>query len=576
MPTPEKPYGFPFKRLAEVICNPNVCYTRASLTWKEVAKVFSTPKASILSLTRRGMIRGKHEPAWKFARLIAIHGPIALENLPHLRVGKFVTADRSEVESLRTLAQVIRRYDRRDEGKKPLSIGVFGPPGAGKSFAVREMAGAFLGKKAAWLEFNLSQFASPDDLNGAFHQVRDSVLQGKLPIAFFDEFDSRGFFWLQYLLAPMQDGRFQQGELTHTLGKAIFIFAGGTSWTFDSFGPPEPKPGATVDPETFQRFGEFRLAKGPDFKSRLDAFLNVVGPNRRAKPVPNGAVQIDFEVSGHKLVEDDEDIWFPIRRALIFRSELGLAPEQRLHIDPGLLHAILRVPRYTHGSRSLSKILTPLKTALPAPLQPSHLPPHSQLEMHTQADEFRNLSEDPNAPLEFVPEPLPDEVANALAPVIHETYNELGLRSGWIKPAEAKPLAEYAKDKPFQAESNYAAARRISGILGLVSLGLERGSPIPDEQRAVRQHIEYHLELLANAEHQGWMQWHFDNGWSYHPKRDNNQKRHDLLKPFTGLKEADKTKDREQVRHYPDFAERAGYKIVFVRTTTSEPAAPKK
>jgi len=46
-------------------------------------------------------------------------------------------------------------------------------------------------------------------LNGAFHQVRDLALSGRTPVVFWDEFDSRELLWLQYLLAPMQDGRFQ-------------------------------------------------------------------------------------------------------------------------------------------------------------------------------------------------------------------------------------------------------------------------------------------------------------------------------------------------------------------------------
>ena len=86
------------------------------------------------------------------------------------------------------------------------------------------------------LEFNLAQFAETTDLIGAFHQVRDKVLQGLTPIVFWDEFDSREYEWLQYLLAPMQDGSFQEGQITHPIGKCVFVFAGGTSYDFDNFG----------------------------------------------------------------------------------------------------------------------------------------------------------------------------------------------------------------------------------------------------------------------------------------------------------------------------------------------------
>src|SRR5581483_4690165 len=136
--------------------------------------------------------------------------------------------------------------------------GIFGAPGA-KAYQ-------------GWMEFNLSQFADSRDLIGAFHQVRDRVLQGYTPVVFWDEFDSREYEWLQYLLAPMQDGRFQEGQITHQLGKCVFIFAGGTAWAFDEFGPR---------PDDADDVRRFKLAKGPDFKSRLDGYINVLGPNQR-------------------------------------------------------------------------------------------------------------------------------------------------------------------------------------------------------------------------------------------------------------------------------------------------------
>ena len=77
------------------------------------------------------------------------------------------------------------------------------------------------------MEFNLSQFRDPVELTVAFHKIRDAVLKGKIPLAFFDEFDANldvRFGWLKYFLAPMQDGEFRDGEVMHPLGKGNLYF----------------------------------------------------------------------------------------------------------------------------------------------------------------------------------------------------------------------------------------------------------------------------------------------------------------------------------------------------------------
>ena len=90
--------------------------------------------------------------------------------------------------------------------------------------------------EGSWLEFNLSQFDSPRDLMGPFHQARDLVLGGITPVVFWDEFDSRDYQWLQYLGSDA-GWCLQDGQLSHAVGKAVFVFAGGTSPTYATFGP---------------------------------------------------------------------------------------------------------------------------------------------------------------------------------------------------------------------------------------------------------------------------------------------------------------------------------------------------
>ncbi|TRZ46499.1 ATP-binding protein, partial [bacterium] len=303
------------------------------------------------------------ESVLHLARNIVLKGRQVLRNVPSANFGDLFTIDRKEIEGLRNLKRLIRHYVSVGDKKKPLNIGVFGPPGSGKSFAVQEVAKGAIEGEVKLLEFNLSQFNGPQDLIGALHQVRDVALRGEVPLVFFDEFDSRNFEWLQYLLSPMQDGTFQEGQITHPVGKCILVFAGGTSPQMEAFGPDEK------DQEAYK---DFRLKKGPDFISRLHGFLNILGPNQKQNP----------DKKSGKWVEDNTDISYPLRRACLIRKRLERDPTGILELDWGLMNALLTVKDYKHGSRSLASILNELKqNSGGRKIVRSHLPSHLVLKL---------------------------------------------------------------------------------------------------------------------------------------------------------------------------------------------------
>lgn len=347
--------GFPAKSLAEAARGDGGAPLQSRSFPCDEASCPVRPGWSLLALHEAPSATSSGVPLHGIARRVLIQGPRALR-APTLRVGAFFTADRGEIEALRSLRQLVRRYVADRKADKPLSIGVFGPPGAGKSFAVKELAKDLLGDRLGWLEFNLSQFNDAADLIGALHQVRDRILEGKMPVAFFDEFDSQSFKWLKFLLAPMQDGRFQEGQLSHPVGQCLFIFAGGTSHTFEAFAA---KGVRSDDDEDSRKADDFVLAKGPDFASRLDGKLNVIGPNPRPAQASSPA-----------------DIFFPVRRALFIRSNLRCSDTERLAIQPGLATALLEISAFKHGSRSLQKLLEPFKALRRGqPDAPSASPP---------------------------------------------------------------------------------------------------------------------------------------------------------------------------------------------------------
>jgi len=271
--------------------------------------------------------------------IVRIGADEALPGVPLAKFGGLRTADRSEIEGYQSIRALIGTYGSGKDAT-PLSIAVFGPPGSGKSYGVEQVAASITGLQVESVTFNLSQFSSPDQIASALHAVRDVGLKGKLPLVFWDEFDAtfedRRLGWLRYFLSPMQDGAFQEQQVTHHIGRAIFVFAGGIYSTMESFAEGE---GMTND--------EFRAVKGPDFKSRLRGYVNIMGPN----PVGN---------------DPRRDRYHLVRRAILLRSLLERKARQVFgrpgqphlaQIDEGVLEALLQISRYEHGARSMGAII---------------------------------------------------------------------------------------------------------------------------------------------------------------------------------------------------------------------------
>jgi hypothetical protein len=302
------------------------------------------------------------------ARRVVRLGPSGLSDVPIETVGAWSSVDRTEIENMRAMRAIMAEYVEAYRAgrliKRPLSVAVFGPPGAGKSFAVKQVAEALLPGRLEVLEFNLSQFGGEQRLAGAFHAARDATLRQKLPLVFWDEFDSAlaglPLGWLRHFLAPMQDGEFVEGEATHPLGPAIFVFAGGTSDSFAEFAAGDDQ--------------EARYAKKSDFISRLRGAMNVLGPNPTG---PGDAAVI-------------------LRRALLLHALLRqsaphLFTGDRLNIDDGVLRAFLHVDCFRHGARSMEAIVDVSALTGKASYGRASLPAPSQLTLHVDAEAFLRL-----------------------------------------------------------------------------------------------------------------------------------------------------------------------------------------
>jgi hypothetical protein len=468
------------------------------------------------------------------AQRIVLEGIVpVLKDIPIGRFGALVTVDRREIEALQSIRTLLIEYCKRPQ-VRPLSLAVFGPPGSGKSFAVKQIAKSILPGEIQTITFNISQFDEQEDLFDALHQVRDIGLSGKIPLVFWDEFDSdlAGYplGWLRYYLSPMQDGTFQEGEIIHPIGRSIFIFAGATSHTMKAFG-------RNLSEE------QQRTVKLPDFISRLKGYLNVLGPNP---------------------LQGIEDPYFIIRRAILLRSMFErLTPQiiqevsgiQQVQIDNGLLRALLETRRYRHGVRSIETILSISRLSDAASFERSSLPAEDQLNLHVEADDFL-------ARVHAIQ--LEDDVLERLACAAHdlfcETLRDQGYKYGdrhnsdkshpTLVPYEQLP--EYLKHANRSTVLDIANKLAITGYVMIPARSNEPAFDFPGKD----------LEILAELEHQRWLQEKETAGWQYAPETRETEKLHSAMMSWDELPEDEKQKDREMVRSIPRILAKAGYAVL--------------
>jgi hypothetical protein len=300
--------------------------------------------------------------------------------------GKIKTAYHAEIDSFASIRRIMEKYLDDDGWKSPLSIAVFGPPGSGKSFTIRQILGTVdpdIVKRP--LEFNIAQFNDLKDLETAFHKVQDAAVAGEVPLVFFDEFDAQNLKWLKYFLAPMQDGTFKAGEGTYRIGRAAFVFAGGVSNKWSEFYDAR-KP----DQDTWE---QFKAKKGPDFVSRLRGHLDIATIN-----CPGGTGSLR---SGVGMTRVSSVLMF--RRAILLRSLLEEhlpsifdKNSKEARIDPDVVRAFLQVREYEHEARSMQAIIEMSRLSPRGIFQKSSLPASDQLKMHVDEKEFRELMNPPS------------------------------------------------------------------------------------------------------------------------------------------------------------------------------------
>lgn len=452
-----------------------------------------------------------------------------LKYMPIARFGKLKTVDRTEIESYRSIKNLMWEYINSTNTIRPLSIAVFGTPGSGKSFGISEVAENIAPTLIRKLNFNLSQLRSPADLSSAFHKVRDLSLEGKVPLIFFDEFDSwqeGKLGWLKYFLSPMHDGVFREGDSLRPIGKAIFVFVGGTSSTYREFCGEN----LTDSAEQREFSKEFKSAKGPDFVSRLRGYVNILGPNQ---------------------TDENHDQLYIIRRAMLLRSLLErkiprlINERQEAQIDTGVLRALLKVPRYKHESRSMEAILEMSMLTQAKKWEQSHLPSQEQLKLHVDEEQFlRHLMHDA-----FFSEKIEN-----MAMDIHEKFRETHKNNLKAVPDHIRPWEELSEERKsyFRDQAN-----SIPSALPKIHYDVISIKEMPEKV----DFTERELVVLAAYEHRRWCLRRKEESWKYGVALDDRKRTDPDLVPFEELPPEQKNNLVQMVKSWPEVLANSNFKI---------------
>ena len=470
------------------------------------------------------------DPA-EVARQIVTRGPDrALAHCSVRQFGSLQSADRTEQESLGSIVDTM--HERLDSGNvRPTCIGVLGPVGSGKKFVASSLSKQV---SERWpirkLTYN-ARVMRLEELTNACNTIRDNAAESCLTVVSFENFEALlepDNALLDEFTAVMRYGTFKDGGHERALGRCLLIFLVNRE---------PPRQESTPTPTT----GEFRLPRAVDDSALLDnlhGVVNLLGPNQ-AGP---------------------QDKLFAIRRALMLRQLLKerhphLDVNGTMRIDDAVLHALLFVPSYKHGLRSLEKIISTSRLTGRAKFDISALPPEEQIQLHVDGRTFMAFLRSPK---------LPPTLREKLAEGLFETYKKQRVLMA-TTPERKKALVtdrsmvDWEELSGELKESTRAQADDIPRKLRAVNcfmLKEERSDPLIH----VPEFTTEDLDMLSEMEHERFNAERLQRQWRM-GARNSRQRTTPFLVPWRDLTQEWKDVDRVMVECVPRVLETAGYWI---------------
>ncbi|SMR46048.1 unnamed protein product [Zymoseptoria tritici ST99CH_1E4] len=502
-----------------------------SLTPEKRISVVSVPSGRISSGDTWNIfdaVTGDHA---EVARQIVTTGPEkALARCPLQRFADLYSVERAEQESLRAVVDAVRER-LRSNNRRPTSIGLLGPSGSGKKFVASNLAKHFAANaNVKQLTFN-ARILRPDDLLALCHTIRDQTAAGLLTVVSFENFEAvllPGHELLNDFLILMRDGLFTDRGHVRSLGHPLLFFLVNQEVpTMD--GAPTP---------TTQDFGGRKAVDDSVLLDYLHGVVRISGPNQSGV----------------------HDKMFCIRRATMLRQMLiqkfpHLEKNGTIKIDEAVLHALLLVPGYKHGLRSLDKILSTSRLSGRTKFDISALPPEEQLQLHVDGRIFMSFLRSPK-----LPAALREKLAHGLFEAYKKKRIEMSRTPSEKEALESDPsMYDWDELAPELKESTRAQADDIPRKLRAVNcfmLGSERGEPLIH----VPEFTVEELDMLSEMEHERFNAERLQRQWRMGP-RSSGKRTTPFLVPWRDLSKDWQDVDRVMVECVPRVLATAGWKI---------------